>query len=609
MGRQLSGHGFSAYRCVAAWSLKMKIIRLRALYPVASFPLLVVVLTSIVWAMDRLSLNVQWNSYFFSYGFFASFIPIVATLTVLVALTNRALVSSILLLVVAALLFFVNEMKIRFLLSPIVLTDYFFLKGIDGSTLKLLRNYVNVWWLVAAIFFLLLVLAFVWRYERPFLRKNASRAAALTVGIFSGWLLMISEPLGSYVYNADSLRVAAYSQLLSQYRGGLLGNLIYTGHEMANASTEPVDVNAVRRLLTNTNMAAAAPLAASMQKPDVVVIQSESFFNPDILKQVGDTSQLLPNLHLAVKEGVAGTMAVPTFGGGTLRTEFEVLTGIPLASYPKIQFPYLQISRENIPGAVQSFNASGYRTIAVHGNSGDFWNRRSAYRSMGFKEFISAHEFSGASYRDGWYLSDHSMTDQIIGALDKSVEPKFIFAVSIEAHGPFRQSPTVHREIRNAIEVPPGLTGDAKEEYLNYAYHISNADQELGRLWKHLKHNGRPYVLVFYGDHLPGFEYVYGASTFDNALPADKQRVPWVAVRSSSNERLHKNLYAWMLPGEVLQLAGLPVPGYLTVADQVGEKAIDAADTTPQPDLDALYSAARLDLEGKFEEVSRKETR
>jgi phosphoglycerol transferase MdoB-like AlkP superfamily enzyme len=567
---------------------------------------MVAILSCIAWWMDRLSLNVEWKSYFFSYGFFVAVIPLAVALLILAALTNRLMVSFFLLLGTMAGLFAANGLKVKLLLSPIVLTDYFFIRGIDRSTLSLLANYGNPKREIIALVLIFVAFALLWRYERPFLSGWYRRFGLLASSCLLGWLLIVSNVIGGSIYNAFSLRISPYSSLLTQYRAGLLCSLIYAGHEMANATNESVDIDAVAKLVQQNSGAVDTPEQRSAQKPDVVVIQSESFFNPDILSEIGDTASLLPNLHRAMHEGASGKMTVPTFGGGTLRTEFEVLTGIPLASYPKVLFPYLQISQERIPGMVASFNADGYQTIAVHGNSGDFWNRRSAYKSIGFERFITARDFMPTAYRDGWYLSDHSMTEEIIRQLSRGEEAKFIFAVSIEAHGPFRESPTVYKNLRAVIEAPPGLVGDAKEEYLNYAYHISDADREFGRLLDYLRTRHRPFVLVFYGDHLPGFEYVYGAATFDNGLPADQQQVPWVAVGSSISPS-EKNLYAWMLPGEVLRIAGVPGSRYLAVSDRVGQQMIGTSDSADHERLtQALYSAARLDLEGKFDDVPKR---
>ncbi len=556
------------------------------------------------WMLDRWSLGVELFSRTVSYGFVAQAMLTTLLLLALLVLTNRLLVSFLASLALLAGIYVINVLKIRYLASPLSLSDYYVLTSLRADSLGLYLDYVNKKAVAAALLVLLVALGTLWMRERPVFRARAwPRIAGLVLVLVSGYALLFT-PVGQRIYDADRLGVTPYSTFHSQFHGGLLSILVYTKQELESALEEPIDDQAVRKLVAALPVVApdgdAVPRA---DRPDVVVIQSESFFNPDLIEQVGDTRTLLPNLHRAMEQGSGGSMAVPTFGGGTLRTEFEVLTGIPLAAYPRLQFPYLQISRANIPSMAHVFGDAGYRVVAVHGNGGDFWNRRNAFRSLGFERFTTAREFADSAYRDGWFLSDKSMTDEIIRELGRDEAPKFVFAVSIEAHGPFMNSPVVDRHLQDQLPVPAGFSRDAREEYSRYAYHIADADRELGRLWDYLKARGRPFVLVFYGDHLPGFEHVYRGAKFRNGLSPDQQRVPWVAVGTDVPRAQHA-IYAWMLSHEVLSLAGIRSPAYLNLASGVGRQMIDDHKVHPlvdHPMLDGLYSAARMDLNGQFE--------
>lgn len=556
------------------------------------------------WMLDRWSLSVELFSRTISYGFLAQAILTTLLLLALLVLTNRLLWSFVVSLALLTCLYVVNVLKIRYLASSLSLTDYYVLTSLRGDSLGLYLDYVNAKAVLAALVVLLVVLGVLWVRERPMFRGHLwARAGGLALLAATGYALLFTH-VGQRIYDADRLGVIPYSTFHSQFHGGLLSILVYTKQELASALDEPVDDNAVRKLLAG--MPAPEPSAAITGPdvhPDVVVIQSESFFNPDLIEQVGDTRGMLPNLHRALEEGSGGSMVVPTFGGGTLRTEFEVLTGIPLAAYPRLQFPYMQISRPNIPSMAHVFGGAGYRVVAVHGNSGDFWNRRNAFRSLGFERFITARDFASSAYRDGWFLSDKSMTDEIIRELGRDESPKFVFAVSIEAHGPFFASPVSDKRLQQQLPVPADFSKNAREEYSRYAYHIADADRQLGRLWDYLKARGRPFVLVFYGDHLPGFEYVYRTAKFRNGLNPDQQRVPWVAI-GTDVPRTHHAIYSWMLSHEVLSLAGIRSPAYMNLAAGVGRQLIDDKDIHSLVDndmLDGLYSAARMDLNGQFD--------
>jgi phosphoglycerol transferase MdoB-like AlkP superfamily enzyme len=571
-----------------------------ALRWVAAFALLALS----TWMFDRWSLDVELFSRTFSYGFFAQAILTTLLLAALLVVTNRLLVSFVISMALIGAVYVINVLKIRYLASPLGLSDYYVLKSLRGDSLGLYLDYINGKAVIVVLLALLLTLGLLWRKDRPvFQERMLQRLLALVAVVATGYVVLAGQ-LGQQIYSADRLGIAPYSSFLSQFHSGLLSNLVYARRELVMALDEPIDDDAVKKLRVQMQGVDRAAMALPhADRPDVVVIQSESFFNPDIIEQVGDTRAMLPNLHRAMEEGASGSMAVPTFGGGTLRTEFEVLTGIPLAAYPRLQFPYLQISRSSIPGMTRAFADAGYQVVAVHGNSGDFWNRRNAFRSLGFERFVTAKDFDKAAHRDGWFLSDRSMTDEVMKVLATDDAPKFVFAISIEAHGPFLKSPVNQESLRGRLLVPDGFSKNAREEYSRYAYHIADADQELGRLWDYLKQRGRPFVLVFYGDHLPGFEYVYQGATFHNGQDPDKQRVPWVAVVTYV-PRGQRSLYSWMLPHEVLSLAGIHSPAYLSLAAAVGSQVIDdkAPNTLVDNDmLDGLYSAARMDLNGQFD--------
>ncbi|RAO75863.1 LTA synthase family protein [Dyella jiangningensis] len=556
------------------------------------------------WAMDRLSLNVEIDSYLFSYGFWVSSIPVSLLLISLIALTGRACVSLLVSLAFLAALYAINTQKTVHLASTLNVFDFYLLKGIDWSSVSLFAHYINWTWILLACVALVLAVGLLLRLEKPVLPRNLLlRICMLACAIGVADQVLVGDT-GRHIYDADRLRVSSPSPFLTQFHAGLIGSLFYAGNDMNAALNEPIDRQAVKGLLARLDIHDRfVPDAREGQQPDVVVIQSESFFDPGILNQVSDTHQLLPTLHRAFEHGVGGSMTVPTFGGGTLRTEFEVLTGIPLAAYPHVQFPYLQISRLTIPGLARDFEQAGYETVAVHGNGGEFWNRRHTFKSLGFSKFITAKTFGPQSYKDGLYLSDHSMTDEIIGQLERGGRPQFVFAISIEAHGPYRGVQVKDEALRSSIPAPAGVSATACEEFSHYGYHIAAADREFGRLWDYLEHRRRPYILVFYGDHLPGLEVVYQETTFRNGKPAEMQQVPWVVVGSGLDGANRQEIYAWMLPHEILKLAQVNGSEYLDVAFAAGRLALSGGDDADGHLLDDLYSAARLNLSGEFEDA------
>lgn len=554
------------------------------------------------WLMDRASIRVELDAYLFSYGFLVNSVPAILVFLLLLTLCNRALLSLIISLTLVAVVYAANMMKLRYLDVPVAFSDVYLLGNLHAATVELLANYVNLRYVVAGLVAIigLFALSF-WLEPVIFRRRSIARAivavlvVSCMVGIGSG-----SRWVGR-IYGADNLRVIAWSPMQSILHSGLFSSIVYTSAERRRALEVPVNQQAVDAFLKLDVGPALPEHLAVGQRPDIVVVQSESFFDPGILKDVDDTSTILPNLHRALASGIGGSMEAPTFGGGTLRTEFEVLTGIPMETYPAIEFPYLQITQKAIPSIIDVARNNGYAAVAIHGNDGNFWNRAKAFKAIGFDKFITADDFPRDAKRDGWYYADSAMTDQIIDQLGKASKPTLIFAISIEAHGPYLHVPTRDQAQRAAIPIPSNLSGKEAQEYGNYLYHIENADTQLGRLWDFLATRKRPYVLVFYGDHLPGLQHVYKAAEFDDGKTGPTQFVPWFVV-GSDLAHANRHVQSWMIGSEILRAAGIrETPYYRLIAKS--EVALQEESGARHEDevMQGIYSLARLYLKGGLE--------
>lgn len=550
------------------------------------------------WILDRASIKVQLLAYADSYGFFVNAIPVVLIFLLLLALFNRLTLSLVVTCVLTLALYVANYMKLKYLEVPVSFSDVYVLENLHASTLDLLLNFAHAGYLIAAAALIVVMAGGSLWLERAFFGcRSLVRVLLAASALFCVIGLATGARWVGEVYAANRLRVVAWAPMLTIVHSGVISAITFTNAERTRVLDVPVDEAAMDKFMAMRINPPAVPSAVSAEKPDIVMIQSESFFDPAILKAV-DHADELPNLHRALASGIGGTLKAPTFGGNTLRTEFEVLTGIPMAAYPGIEFPYLQITQETIPSLIHLAHRYGYATIAIHGNSGTFWNRNKAFKSIGFDKFITAAQFPADAPRDGWYLSDEAMTDEIIGQLDQLQTPALIFAISIEAHGPYEKVPVGDPVRRDAIPAPPGLSGEHLLAYRNYMYHIGNADRQLGRLWNFLAARQRPYILVFYGDHLPPLQRVYSDTAFDNGRSGPEQSVPWFIVGSDVQPR-RQHIDAWMMGSEVLRAAGLAQAPYYQLtakAERAQDQNLDAAQQ--EQVLQGIYSLSRLRLKG-----------
>ncbi len=240
--------------------------------------------------------------------------------------------------------------------------------------------------------------------------------------------------------------------------------------------------------------------------PDVIVIQSESYFDVRHVSGAVD-SAVYTRFDEARRESVChGKLTVPAWGANTMRTEFAVLTGVPQAALGYARFYPYTFVRSVCASLARWFGRGNYETLAIHPYYADFFGRNRVFPLLGFEQFLDIEHFAAAS-RSGPYVSDDAVADAIIAALDApGGRPRFIFSMTMENHGP------LHLE-----QVLPGescsrhtLGEDASWQDLTaYLRHIENADAMIGRLLDHLRTSNRETVVCFYGDHVPALPHVF----------------------------------------------------------------------------------------------------
>ncbi|WP_404615192.1 LTA synthase family protein [Rhodanobacter hydrolyticus] len=523
---------------------------------------------------------------------FANAWPGLLVVGLLLVTTRRLLLSFGLAYLLEVLVYGINRLKMANLGTPLLPADFRMVGQLRKGGAHLLAGYLphSPWpYLVMVVAVLVLVAA--WRLEPPLFERRtggkrlaAGGALALLLGsLLAGWIGWAK------VYNGHVLWMEPWSAASTRDHAGLFSELVmfdlqYNLHKPKPNSVvaEQLISQSVHALRQRIGMPNAAVL------PDIVVIQSESFFDPSTTNGYAH-SDLTPNLRQLAAHGTSGALHVPTFGGGTIRTEFEMLTGLSLRYFDNLQFPYLQMGRKQVPSLVHVLDEHGYETVAVHGNDPTFWNRNTAFKALGFQRFVSQADFPHDAPNDGKYMADSAMTDEILSQLKDNGPPQFIFAISIEAHGPYDVDPKNIAE-RDAIAVPAGIEGKDKIALQNYIYHMQHADQELGRLAAALANRQRPALLLFYGDHLPALTDVYRTDGFVDGGDMLAQPGTWLLVdpRSTTAPPVHEDTAAWLMPGLLLTAAGIHDDAYYALTQQLGPQlaALTRAPGAPQPDED-----------------------
>lgn len=105
----------------------------------------------------------------------------------------------------------------------------------------------------------------------------------------------------------------------------------------------------------------------SIIKPNIIIVQLESFINPNWITNIKLNKNPVSNFEALSYDFTSGLLSVPSFGGGTANTEFEVITGMSTEFFSTGEFLFNTIaSKKSIPSLAYSLKNLGYSANALH---------------------------------------------------------------------------------------------------------------------------------------------------------------------------------------------------------------------------------------------------
>ncbi|MBQ7950645.1 MAG: sulfatase-like hydrolase/transferase [Clostridia bacterium] len=321
--------------------------------------------------------------------------------------------------------------------------------------------------------------------------------------------------------------------------------------------------------------------AANEEKPNVIIIQNEAFWDPTALPEVTYSVDLMSGIHSLKKNTVKGTFFSPVFGGGTCMPEFEVLTGISTSFLSASAYPYTQYITNETPSFVQAYRDNGYQTVALHPYKKNFYNRSTAYPLLGFDTFKGIEDFT---YQEssGTYVDDMSCVKQMIEEYEnKTADRIFQFVVTMENHGTYKHPR--YESFDFEMEAPT-LSEEDYMDLMRYSQGVYNADKAFMALVDYFKEVDEPVLIAMYGDHLPllgtnGSTYMNGgmveqAETFaytNYPILYETPYVVWSNYKCSDLE-LYPRMSGYAFGTKLFLATGCEAPWYYAIVDQFSSK-------------------------------------
>lgn len=309
-------------------------------------------------------------------------------------------------------------------------------------------------------------------------------------------------------------------------------------------------------------------------KPNVVLIMSESFWDPNRLKDISFSEDIMKGFSKYKK----GDIVSPAIGGGTANVEFEALTGLSNYFFQPGILTYNVYIRRNTPGLASVFKDNGYETIAVHPFLAEMYNRNKVYKFLQFDRFLTSVDFDIKKDVKGPYVSDEKFKDKILELLSTGDKPKFIFGLTMQNHDPY-----VNKYNKLTVTAKSNKLNDEEKHIIStYAEGIKDSANALDDLIQSLKASGIPTIVYFFGDHLPRFGTVNDMKNIYNRLnpendPLQKEFRNYLAPYASwsnikETRKFDKPFSPSHIAFEILKDSGVKYPSYFNVLKGLEEE-------------------------------------
>ena len=244
------------------------------------------------------------------------------------------------------------------------------------------------------------------------------------------------------------------------------------------------------------------PYDGQSNPQNVIVIQLESFC--DILNYPGLKLEEdpMPFMRSLMKDYTSGTVKVPVFGGLTVKSEFEFITGLSIQNVPLGYSPYVQhIYNNPMDSLTRYFSSEEYTTTAIHNYQGEFFKRHEVYENLGFDTYIPYECMPDAEKKPSVIWSnDMVFLNHIEQALDSNGEAKnFIYAITVQLHGEYNPIP----ESEYTMKISGIKDKEIEGSIAYYVQQLQEVDNMVKELITMLSEREESTYVMFYGDHLP----------------------------------------------------------------------------------------------------------
>ncbi|MDF2660430.1 MAG: cyclic beta,2-glucan modification transrane protein, partial [Paenibacillus sp.] len=315
--------------------------------------------------MESISRNQIWGALSWSFlhipAFVLNAVFIFGALLVLTSVTGRMRLSYWLVSATGFTLALISGVKLKMIGIPLLPWD-FVLTGEASDMVEYLKNIFTVQLVTDVVIFFAVSWLLLYRTSHvvKVIRWKERLAFALLAVLFVA-VVYWDKPLP--VKAAFGIGPIPWDQSEHVGTNGLLLATVLNLDYMNVNKMEDYDSDKISAIVTAGTKPA---LPESSVKPNVIVVLSESLWDPTQLTTVKFSEDPMPFLHELQQKTASGSLLSPQFGGGTANVEFEVLSGNSMRFLPQGTIPYNQHITHGIDSIASIMSRKhGYHATAI----------------------------------------------------------------------------------------------------------------------------------------------------------------------------------------------------------------------------------------------------
>ena len=449
-------------------------------------------LTCVSFIYTNTATDLNWLQRFFEQKIFMlNLLPILLCILIFLFITKRLHVSFSITSIILLVLGISSQTKLLYRDDVVKMSDLTLIKEAAIMTERydiVIKNAT-----ILAIF-LFIVLFFIIKKYIPKLKFNIKKQLITIVVTIILSLISINKILlNEEIYNSvgDTTGINIWISTRQSQIRGLVYPFINSINEIVNTKPEGYNEEEVEKILNKYNYTTMK----ENQKVNVIAVMLEAYQDMSKFDVIDFDEDIYKPFHEIQKNSISGELVTSIFGGGTIVTERNFLTGFyDLPNFRKLTNSY-----------VWYFKEQGYRTEAMHPIYGAFYNRNTANLNMGF-DFYYNYENTFASLEENRLTSDQVLFEKIIDNYEKNKKnkkPYFNFSVTYQNHGPYISNNYENKEF---FFKNKEYDENAYNNLNEYFSGIKKTNKSLEYLINYFDNEDEPTIVVLFGDHNPYFD-------------------------------------------------------------------------------------------------------